>query len=240
MYIGLYLIIPFLNIGYKALGSKNKKLLLIFVLLVLNALPKTTNIIIFIFPDYWQITYPLSFYFIGSFLSEYNIKFESKLKGLLMLFAGLIADYVFRLYLFNKHGASSQRKSDDLIYIFISVVLFVLINSIDFKREFKIVTSISKMSFSMYLLSYIVDKYIYSLLFNSDMRYGEKFKYIFISVPLVAIISYLLALIVNFIYGIFKKIDKPISDKIYPILESMIKKLALKLDSKDKSLTEKT
>ena len=66
MYIGLFLLIPFLNIIYNNIQEKKYKDILIIVLLLLTSLEALTtalkiqDINLNIFPDYWTIIYPIT------------------------------------------------------------------------------------------------------------------------------------------------------------------------------------
>ena len=71
MYIGLFLLIPYLNILYRALDTKKKKTKLIFTLILLTAIPsifcgiKIDNVNLNLFPNWWTTIYPITYYYIG-------------------------------------------------------------------------------------------------------------------------------------------------------------------------------
>ena len=97
MYIGLFLLIPFLNLIYNNLGSKKHKIVLICTMLFLTSLPTIVNIYNFrlgfsadmffndgelrnkILPFWWKSMYPVTYYFIGAYFSEYKPKIDRKL-----------------------------------------------------------------------------------------------------------------------------------------------------------------
>lgn len=114
MYIGLFLIAPFLNLAYDGLQTQGKKKVLIAVLLVMTALPGVTNIFcvdgiewwltpkichnyLQILPAYWVGCYPVTYYILGRYLKEYPIKM-GKLMNLLLIFAVLMANSSFNFY----------------------------------------------------------------------------------------------------------------------------------------------
>ena len=74
MWIGLALLTPFLNYLYHAIPSVRQKLLLIVTLFVMTALPDLCNRYgIYLMPGYFaQACYPLMFYFMGTFIREYQ------------------------------------------------------------------------------------------------------------------------------------------------------------------------
>lgn len=69
MYIGLALLLPFLNILWKNL-EKGRRAALICVLLALTALGSITRDLL---PTWWVSLYPITYYFIGAWLREYPI-----------------------------------------------------------------------------------------------------------------------------------------------------------------------
>ena len=73
MWIGLALLAPFLNYLWHAVPTIRKKALLIGTLFLLTSLPETINERVELFPDYFEIAcYPLMFYFMGTFIREYQ------------------------------------------------------------------------------------------------------------------------------------------------------------------------
>ena len=71
MYIGLFLLIPFLNIMYEGLKTKKNKQYLILTLLIMVSISPIINFItvrnvkLEIIPNWWNSIYPLVYYFIG-------------------------------------------------------------------------------------------------------------------------------------------------------------------------------
>lgn len=74
MWIGLALLTPFLNYLYHAIPTIKQKLLLIASLFVMTSLPDFCNRYgIYLMPGYFaQACYPLMFYFMGTFIREYQ------------------------------------------------------------------------------------------------------------------------------------------------------------------------
>ena len=71
MYIGLFLLIPFINLIYNNLASKKHKQILILTLFILTSL-SSLNIKLTIIPTWWNDIYPLTYYFIGAYIREYS------------------------------------------------------------------------------------------------------------------------------------------------------------------------
>lgn len=78
MWIGLYLLTPFLNLLYKAIPTQKQKLILLVTLYTLTALPDLLNRYgLHLVPGFWQSVFPLTYFFIGRYIREY----EPELKG---------------------------------------------------------------------------------------------------------------------------------------------------------------
>jgi surface polysaccharide O-acyltransferase-like enzyme len=83
MYIGLFLMAPFLNIIINTLDQKKFRVLL-YVLIFVISLPATFNpmfkfipkISYIYFPDWWQAFYPILYYFIGAYIAKYQIEIK--------------------------------------------------------------------------------------------------------------------------------------------------------------------
>ena len=76
MYLGLFMLIPFINLIYNNLNSKKEKQLLILTMLALTSFQGIFNIKYNLIPDWWINIYPLTYYFIGCYLKEYQIKMK--------------------------------------------------------------------------------------------------------------------------------------------------------------------
>lgn len=80
MYIGLFLLIPFLNIIYNKLEEEKRKKGLIATFLIITALTlliksiKIGDFSIKTAPEYLENIYPITYYFIGAYISEYKPK----------------------------------------------------------------------------------------------------------------------------------------------------------------------
>ena len=73
MYIGLFLLSPFLNVAWRGLDGKGRRALVITMLMV-TAVPPVANALGQILPDWWTGLYPLTYYFLGAWLREHPIK----------------------------------------------------------------------------------------------------------------------------------------------------------------------
>ncbi len=166
LYIGLTLIIPFLNKCWAALSSRAQKENLIVTLLILTSMgPLVYDII----PATWLALYVPCYYFIGAYIKEYKIKINPILNILLIGAAlyitsaatvnqanGGVFDWSYLGYL-NNSGYSS------LPAFIISALIVILLS--DLKCGIKPIAAaaglISSLSLEMYLFSQMFDSIIY-------------------------------------------------------------------------------
>lgn len=192
MYIGLFLLIPFLNILYDALKNRKEKIVLISSLAFLTFIPnilksfKVGDAWLDITPDYWQIIYPITYFYIGKFIKEVQPNFKMLYRILIVVFALAIPCvfcYIFSTpteyawYMFNGFEAMTTA--------FLAIAVFILLYDFKYKIPVlsKVITQISICSFEMYLFSSIWDKYFYS-----------KYTYnIIFMIPIVAVFTFISA-----------------------------------------------
>lgn len=73
MWIGLFLLVPFLNILYRHIPDKKQKLILLGSLFLMTALPYLMNRYgMHLVPGFWATCFPLFFYVAGSYIREYQ------------------------------------------------------------------------------------------------------------------------------------------------------------------------
>lgn len=171
MYIGLFLLIPFLNVLWRGLESRGKRQALIATLAFLTMLPPavesfgTVSTRLDIIPDYWVIAYPLTYYFMGAYLRDHP-PHPSKGKLLVPLAVSVAIPAVWRWqvstpdndagYILNGFGCLSAGVT--------AVLLFLLLRDVQcsFRPVRTVVTELSVCSFEIYLCSYLTDRLLYT------------------------------------------------------------------------------
>lgn len=208
MYIGMFLIIPFINLIYNNLNTKKQKHELILTMLILTALPGLLNAKYSLIADWWINLYPITYYFIGCYINEYKPKI-GKFKNILILLITLIISTFTNLILSNGTTFVRDVHNDwgSIFNVLTSVLTFILIINLNLdnvnKNLSKLITKISELSLGMYLASSIVDNYIY---FNVLDKFSScNFITYIIKVPIVVILSLVIALFVNLLYKIINK-----------------------------------
>ena len=233
MYIGLFLLTPFLNLIWNSINEKRMHIILISVFVFLTLLPSIFNIYDFsthgaflnprlnnettaLIPDWWVGIYPITYYYIGAYLKKYiDFKKINPIKVLpILLFSVLVTGMyniwrshsaVFVWGMWNEWGGIENTVN--------SVLAFLFINSI-FKSERNksfshFLAYLSSLTFSAYLLSWLSDKIVYSH-FNSMIPIiTDRFKYYPLTVICSAGIALVLSVPVDFaVRFIMKRIKR--------------------------------
>lgn len=190
MWIGLFLLTPFLNAMWRGLESKCARQVLIATLFLLSAPSDLLNRYgMTLWPDYWeQAAYPLMFFFSGAYIKTYQP----------MVKRWKIAAAAVAICMINPivtmavaHGHTYVQITGDTNGLFIAplaVMVFLLLYRIDVKNEVVKATlrKVSVLSLDMYLFSWICDQFYYPLFMkNWYVDQGEFGCFFFIIVPLV-------------------------------------------------------
>lgn len=204
MYIGLYLIIPFLNILYNNLNSKKEKGALLVTLLILTSFPGIVNINRTIFPDWWVSLYPITYYFIGCYIYEFfDRKMEKKYIVLYIFSVLLIGTLNYYLSYGSVFIKGTWQTWGAMPNVIMTVLLFKILLSVKYdnwsEKVKKYIRAISNWCLGAYLLSYIFDATFYPILNLNVPNMVLRLEYYIIIVPVIFICSLLLAGLVNYI-----------------------------------------
>lgn len=158
MWIGLFLLIPFLNVMWHSLETQRNRIVLIGTLLLLSALPSFVNRpSIQLLPDFWTFMYPVLFFYIGAYIRQY----QPVIKSLLILMALVflcMANPLINIFL-NKGGGISPGNPFAIIGVLISALFFIGFYRIQIynKAIRSIIEKVAICSLDMYLVSYMFD-----------------------------------------------------------------------------------
>lgn len=221
MYIGLFLIAPFLNLAYGKLASQKQKQILIATFIGLTILPSLFNIYNFetaqwwgnpttsdefskLIPSWWSGFYPVTYYFVGAYLREYKLKVKTStlaiLTGVSLLVFGSFNFY--RSYGGNfKSGSYIQWGGIESFVL--AVFIFILLSRINTEKipakARKNLWKLSDVVLGAYLISYIFDTLLYPILCDKVVEFAYRLPYYFIIVPSVFILSMASSAIMNLI-----------------------------------------
>ena len=212
MYIGLFLLAPFLNLIYDGLKSKREKHYLLLILAFLSIGNSIFNGFDFttqgfwsdptvaqydtkLVPDWWIGLYPVLYYFLGSYIREYKCHINWK-KAVPFIFGAVV---VFGSYNYWRSYGSTYRSGiwqdwNSLQAVVLSVLVFVLLLSLNIQNIPGLMKSglkrVSELTFYVYLLSDCSDQFVYPYLKNAVYGMTDRLNYF----PLVVGSSFLLAL----------------------------------------------
>lgn len=197
MYIGLFLLMPFLNAAWGALEDGGRKAL-VLVLLVMTVLPTLTNVMGQILPEWWSGIYPLAYYFVGAWLREHPLK----AKGGWLLLGWLGAAAVAALSQFVMQNLVSPGLPFQVGGVTYWASVFTMAETVclfSFLRRFdgsrtpalirRCVSRVAALSLPIYLVSYVTDRIIYPVL-NAAMP-GATARLPFM--PLMVLVSLILS-----------------------------------------------
>ena len=184
MYIGLFCLIPFLNLIWQGLEDQRQRKILVLTMIGLTMLPKMLNNFNLVelswwlhpaesdkynklVPSFFTAMYPITYYFIGRYLREYDWQISRK-KNLALL---LMAVAVFGTYNYYRSyggsfiwGSNSTWGGENLITATLWFNLMLHLHPDrwpHFLQESMIY--LSKISLGVYLISWIFDKIVYQV-----------------------------------------------------------------------------
>lgn len=244
MYIGLFLLIPFLNLIFNNLKTKKDAQKLIITLIFLIGLPSIMNLFkttqtlhtentpfMKIFPSWWSInTYPIFYYFLGAYLRNYEVKLNKRI-NILMLILILILDGSLNFYKsYNaKFLDASWNYYGSGIIMLTTFLVFNLLLKFKLKKENKTVNSIlkslSELCLGAYLVSCIFDNIYYTYLNNKILLTTDRFIY----APLIVIASFISSFILSYLINSIYKICTHIINKIFILFKQKVDKIKFQM-----------
>lgn len=227
MYIGLFLMIPYLNVLYNGLQEKRKKQYLILTMLLLSGIPELANSLRFplpwtmtyndpaafleILPNWWSGFYPITYYFIGAYLNEYPLKLTRVRTGLLILTVMLCAGtYNFVLNAGEAFLYEPWQDHQSLLTVIQSVLVFHFLLQLDLRwirpGGQKVLSCLSDLCFCAYLVSYVFDQCIYRLFRKDGELLIHSPQYFFVVVPIILCCSLATSFVLVSVYKAAEKI----------------------------------
>lgn len=197
MYIGLFLLMPFVNAAWHNLEERGKRAL-VAVLVIVTVLPTFVNQMGQILPDWWTGIYPLTYYVTGAWLREHPLRWKKSwlLLGWLGLSAFMgVGQYVYQNLAMS--GAVFQVAAGNywgsLVTLVETVCLFSILSQCEGARCPKwiqrMVAQVARLSLPLYLMSYITDQIIYPPLCGAVPTAAGRLVYL----PLMVAVSLVLS-----------------------------------------------
>lgn len=216
LYIGLYMLIPFLNAGFNSLTSRKNQVVVLGILVLFTIVPPTLSllnnneqnfmILSHIIPDYWKGLWPITYYILGAFLA--SSKKKSSFKELVFVIFILDILSVFGLAAISETTFGIEYGVLP-VFLLSSLIFYSVIHlKVSIKNEWlqRVVLFISKNTLPIYLLSVIGDYYWYPKMVE---KWGD-FTNIFSRFPLIVIFLLIQAILMTFILNTLLKFIKTI------------------------------
>ena len=225
MYIGFFLLIPFLNILYDAIDTKKNKKILIATLFVLTVLPSVFNIYCIsgldwwlkpssqtnnfpFVPDWWQDIYPITYFYLGKYLKEFPFTMKTSKKIIITLFLFLFSG-MYNYY--RSYGSTFLWGAWQSYYSILvttqTFLIFSIFSSLNYSSLPPSVKSlfatVSDLSLGVYLTSWILDQIIYGYLNQFVTIIAQKLFYFLPVVFAVFLGSLFLSAAINRLYTAF-------------------------------------
>lgn len=199
MWIGLFLLIPFLNILYKALSGKRQKLLLISTLYLMTAAPDMCNRYgVHLVPGFWKDLWPLFFYFSGCYIREYQPRIP-RLCIIVGILSIILVNPVFNvLFIHNRTLIHIAGGPWGMLGMPLALLAFLALYKWDSAKSYVRLplTTISLVSLEMYLCCYMVDAFYYPIWlkkwFTNQSDFGIHF---FTIVPVLFLSCFIIAFV---------------------------------------------
>ncbi len=197
MWLGIFLLTPFLNLMYQAIPTRRQKHVLLLTLFALTALPDLLNRYgLHLVPGYWTDCYPLLFFFLGSYVREYRP--EVPARWLVVAIVALCAvNPVLNLLFVRGHSFVQFAGGPQGVFgVPLALAVFLLTYRLDFRclAVRGLLLQVSERSLDMYLCCYLFDQLVYPYFmahhFRSQAQFGPWF---FVIVPLLFAGSFLTA-----------------------------------------------
>ncbi|MGI5895429.1 MAG: acyltransferase family protein [Oscillospiraceae bacterium] len=205
VYIGLFVLAPFLNMMIHALKSKKQFHILLLSLILVFSLPVFFGRIGLQVSNYWKDFYPITYYLLGAYISIYKPCLR---KGVLIAGIFIVSVLGAVLLFLTRYGqklGSAAVEYGDFLYLLITVMLFLLLYQVKAPRVHflcRFVSSVSRVSYSMFLISWIYDRTIYGfILVPFVSSFYDRLLFIVLTVPAVFLLSYLSALVLEGSYN---------------------------------------
>lgn len=199
MYLGLYLMIPLLNLIWEGLPEKRQRQALVVGAVAVTLLPSVVNVFDWttpgaladpslaqryyqLIPRYWTSLYPITYYFIGRYLRDYPVTIKKSVNA--AAFALSLA--VFGSFAFYQSGtgvfsSGTWQNWESLLLLPCGVLLFLFFVNLDTSRlgrlPREVLGTLSDVSFGAYLLSCLFDKMFYDRLDEIGLTFFDRLKY---------------------------------------------------------------
>lgn len=208
LYIGLFLLIPFLNLIWRGSKTRRGRGLLVGILVFLAVAPSLNPIAVAfgwkVFPGRWEGLYPVAYYFTGRYLRDYPPRWGWPWLVLVDLLAvvqgGLLHAYQARGECFGFFAPTYWNGA----YTYLaSVCVFLLLKKVPLARVpqgvQRGISRVAVLSLPIFLVSWVPEQVLYPLLNGRVPLVGYRLPWLPVMVAAVLAGSVVLALLVDWV-----------------------------------------
>lgn len=206
MYIGLFLLTPFLNMIHKGLNSAKDYKIFLFILVLLTGFPAFFNSLsaqtsvfkALSFSDWWTKIYPVTYYFIGAYIKKYPVKVNKLLASISLGFVMLLQTILTVFYSYNKIFVNVIGDYGSILIVAGAVLFFLIFYDIEIKNKHisRLLGTISVLSLDIYLCSYISDKLVYVFVMKNIFKSQQQ---IMLYSVFIIMASFLIAFVISYL-----------------------------------------
>ena len=212
MYLGLFLIVPFLNLLYEALATKKQKTIFLLIGILLTILPRFFNALWHkesadaalsyqkLLPQWWAQMYPLTYYFLGCCFREYR---PAVRPWKCLAFASGAAALVFLLGRMFPGALAEWCEWNSPWNLLFSASLFLFFLNLDYSRVSQPVkralARLSDLALGAYLVSWAFDGLFYPAV-RARVEWRRAPGYVLVLIPLVFVCSLCVSFCISSLY----------------------------------------
>lgn len=235
MYIGLFLMVPFLNLIFNNLKNKKEKRILLITFSILTGLPGLFNYMpilfygtkLILFPEWWINIWPVTYYFIGCYIYEFRPSLNKVLAVFLLVCIVVVETILTFYFSFGSKFAGVIGDYTSISVMIVAFLFFIIFYDIEIKSSIvcKGISLIASLSLDIYLSSFMVDRFIYRYVMSHVFKSNYQIIYYFIPIVgsiiiFTTIVGLLRKVIGSFLFYLFNKIYPNVlnNQKIHRIL----------------------
>ena len=225
IYVILYIFSPYINKMMNGLNSKERKILVAILVLLVYFVPSIPGTSLELNSN---IVVAIAVYIIGAHIMLEKNKRKGKIRYLVTFFLCII--FIFLTQLVFEYKEVNEyinyfTRFNNIIVLISSLNLFMLFININIQS--KVINTIAKTTFGVYLIhsNYFMHRFIWGKVFKNDQYYINNDYKILIHVAISVILTYTICVAIDlFRIYIIEKYTLPVIYKIYDKLEEVIKK----------------
>lgn len=214
MYLGLALLIPFVNALWRSIQDRWGHWALLVVMMVLSVFPSIMDMTGHaLLPDWWRRLYPITYYCIGAYLREYDGTGAAGIRwigrrsrpGRLFLLLGICVllggSYCVLRSCNGVYVDGGWNDWGSFIHTVDAVLLFQLVRAVSDSgcpaHEGCIWKRLSSLTFAAYLLSWLPDQILYPILNEHVPQMTLRFRFFLPLVLTSAVVSLILSAVIT-------------------------------------------